>query len=94
MNIIIDKIVEHWEFLAAPIAWLLGREQRKVSAAEGIKALYEGFVEDYRKKYDEMHDDVESLRTEVDQLRKENLQLKKEIQSWINKYNNLEKKNK
>jgi FtsZ-binding cell division protein ZapB len=89
---ILSYITNHWEFLAAPVAWLFGREQRKVSALDSMRQVYENFVEDYKDKYEDMQSEIQKLKVEVEALREENRLLKEEVKKWEKLYKESQKK--
>lgn len=95
------------------VAWKLKRievkeatanaEQKDAEAVKAIRELYGSFVDDYKRQYEELKQQVGIIRQELNavkkenieqrkdlrQLHKENKDLRAEIGNWREKYNAL-----
>ena len=104
-----EWFLQNWEAItastpiAALIAYLTTRKQRKVESLDGISAAYDKFVEDHNERYASITAELHDLKKEVSQLKnilqsntkeiellkKENALLHIEIDTWKKKYNDL-----
>lgn len=95
------------------VAWKLKRievreatanaEQKDAEAVKAIRELYGSFVEDYKRQYEELQQQIKIIRNELNAVKKENIEQRKdlrtlhkenkelraEIGNWREKYNAL-----
>jgi chromosome segregation ATPase len=104
-----EWFLQNWEAItasgpiAAVIAYLTTKKQRKVESLDGIAAAYDKFVADHNDRYDAIKQELETLKSEVSELnnvlknntkeievlKKENTLLHFEIDTWKKKYTAL-----
>lgn len=104
-----EWFLNNWEALtasgpiAALIAYITTKKQRRIESLDGISAAYDKFVEDHNERYESISAELHDLKKEVSQLKnilqsntreiellkKENALLHIEIDTWKKKYNDL-----
>lgn len=92
----INWILENYNTILSPaiggiVGWIAGSKTRRIDELKAYQQMYEQFISDYTKRYNELHEEFEVLKKKVDDMEEENKKLKKKVEELEEENNKLKK---